>query len=140
MLRAAILITIVLAQPLSGLAADEPGPTDEPIPLAEWRAMTTGRTVYYYIDGTFFGREFYWPERDVVTFQHASGQCSDAQWDYNEGVYCFYFDRAHCFAHVRRGERIMIIPQSVPEDGLSNEQEVLQITQASFSCAPGLSS
>lgn len=140
-LVAVLAVLVALLTPVDlGRAADEPAAGDLPIPLQEWREMTAGRTVYYYIDGTFFGREYYWPGRDMVTFQHASGQCTDARWEFDAGIYCFFFDRAHCFSHVRRGDRIMIIPQSVPDGGLGSEQEVRQIVTMPFSCAPGLSS
>jgi hypothetical protein len=113
---------------------------DQSIPLEEWRQMTAGQTVYYYIDGQFFGREYYWPGTDRVTFQHASGQCAEARWEYADGVYCFHFDRPHCFAHVRREGQIVIIPRSVADGGEESEQEVRQIAPVPFSCTPGLSS
>jgi hypothetical protein len=112
---------------------------DEPIPPEEWRKMTLGRTVYYYIGGSFFGREYYWPGSDMVTFQHVSGACAEAPWDFAEGRYCFYFDRAHCFRHVRRGDEIVIIPVN-PENEDATEQTVKKIAPVSFTCDPGTTS
>jgi hypothetical protein len=132
MIRPALLAALLLA-PAAAAA-------DEPIPPGEWRDMTVGRTVYYYIEGQFFGREYYWPGTDMVTFQHASGVCADARWSWQDGVYCFQFDRPHCFAHIRRGAAIMIIPTNVEPGELPQEQEVRQIVAGPFSCDPGLSS
>ncbi|WP_118132546.1 hypothetical protein [Oceanicella sp. SM1341] len=112
---------------------------DTPIPESEWRDLTRGKTVYYYIDGTYFGREYYWPGQDMVTFQHASGVCANARWTYSSGEYCFFFDRPHCFAHVRRDGEIIIIPQSA-EAGGEQEQLVQSISPTSFTCTPGLTS
>lgn len=137
-MRHALTVALACAGLLAGPAAASDG--DEPIPLSEWREMTAGQTVYYYIDGQFFGREYYWPGTDMITFQHVSGQCADASWSYEDGIYCFHFDRPHCFAHVRRDEKIMIIPQSPAAGDLQSEQEVRRIAPVPFSCTPGLSS
>lgn len=112
---------------------------DEPIPFEEWQKLTLGQTVYYTIDGTFFGREYYWPGTDRITFQHASGTCAEAHWTYADGIYCFHFDRPHCFAHVRRGGQIVIIPQN--DGGTDNPEQVVErIAPVPFSCTPGLTS
>lgn len=118
-----------------GLAA---GGEDAAIPPEEWRAMAVGKTVYYAIDGTYFGREYYWPDRDMVTFQHASGRCVEGRWTYEDSVYCFYFDRPNCFAHVRRGGGIVIVPRDSSDP--ADEQDVMQIVPVAFSCTPGLTS
>lgn len=133
MIRVAALAALLLSA-----AATTAG--DEPIPPDEWRRMTTGRTVYYFIAGEFFGREYYWPGTDMVTFQHASGVCADARWDYSEAGYCFYFDRPHCFDHVRRNGTIVIIPLNTPEGEVPTEQTVGQIAPVPFSCDPGVTS
>ncbi|RMF34364.1 MAG: hypothetical protein D6754_15175 [Alphaproteobacteria bacterium] len=133
MIRRIALALILLAAPMAAAA----GARDKPIPLEEWRSMTDGRTVYYYIDGVFFGREHYWPGTNMVTFQHASGLCADAHWTYRNGIYCFHFDRPHCFAHVHRAGRIVIIPDNVEPDETAQEQEVRLISPAPFSCQPG---
>jgi hypothetical protein len=128
-------LSLFLAMPALAAAGQ-----DKAIPPEEWRSMTAGKTVYYYIDGQLFGREYYWPGRDMVTFQHVSGQCADARWTWEDGRYCFYFDRPHCFAHVQRGTEIVIIPQN-PDDGTDlTEQIVHQIAPLPFSCTPGVTS
>lgn len=113
---------------------------DEPIGLTEWREITRGQTVYYQIEGQLHGREYYWPGSDHVTFQHSSGACADARWSYDSGVYCFHFDRPHCFRHVRRDSRIVIVPVEPDEDGTLTEQTVVRIVSTPFTCEPGATS
>ena len=132
----AIALAATLATGLLAAAAahaQEAG--DAPIPLAEWREMTAGKTLVYEIDGDFWGREYYHPDRDVATFVTRDGDCVTAPWVYAEGLYCFSYRGMECFRHLRRGDRILVAPLSG-----GAEQEVRRIEVAPLSCEPPLSS
>ena len=110
-------------------------PGDALIPLAEWRALTRGKTVWYAIDGVHWGREYYHPDRDVATFVTADGRCVTAPWLYADGLFCFSYQGFECFRHIRRGGRMLVAPLS---GGAT--QEIERIDVAPLSCEPPLSS
>lgn len=130
--RALILALALASSPVS---SDELLPGDEPVPLAEWRALTEGRTVWYAIDGEHWGREYFHPDRDSATFMTRDGACVTAPWAHAEGLYCFYYTGMECFRHVRRDGRLVILPLSG-----GGAQEVERIDDAPLSCEPPLSS
>ncbi len=123
--------------PLPADEAAEPeaeAPEEVPIPVEDWREMTAGRVVWYSIEGRHWGREYYDPERDRAVFVGADGTCLSGGWAAQDGVYCFAYAGLHCFRHVRRGARIVILP--VP-DGV--EQTVERITDdGPLACTPPL--
>lgn len=103
---------------LAGAAAK-----DAPIGPDDWRELSAGKTLHYYKDGEFYGREYYVnPEGDVV-FRFPNGVCAEGRWAYAEGKYCFLFEnQLHCFRHVMRDDEIVVIGD---EDG--EEQTVEKI-------------
>ena len=115
----AVLTFIALAAPaLAGDAMIEPD---------AWRDMTTGKTLYYFKDGELYWKEYYGPDGDV-TFRFPSGQCAEGRWAHADGKYCFAFDgdaRLHCFWHVMREDKIVVIGEA---DG--EEQTVERIEDA----------
>lgn len=134
--RALPVLALALAAPLAAMAAGatEPAPADEPIGLAEWRAMTDGRTVHYEIDGQVWGREHFHKGRDSATFVAPDGECMTAPWAYAEGVYCFAYQGMDCFRHVRRDGRLFAVPIA----GSGDTQEIVRITDEPLSCEPPL--
>lgn len=83
-----------------------------------WREMTTGKILHYFKDGELYGREYYGPDGDVV-FRFPSGQCAEGRWAHADGKYCFAFDgdsRLHCFWHVMRDDKIVVIGEADGEE------------------------
>ncbi|MFV0473535.1 MAG: hypothetical protein ACK5MQ_04935 [Pikeienuella sp.] len=110
---------------------------DEPIGADAWRALTAGKTLYYYKDGELYGREYYPNDKGDVVFRFPNGFCSKGRWAFAEGKFCFAFEgELHCFEHVKRGDEIVVI--SDPE---GDEQTVERIVDREpLSCDAALSS
>lgn len=111
--------------------------SDEPIGPDEWRALTTGKTLYYHKDGELYGREYYKNEEGDVVFRFPNGQCAEGRWAFAEEKYCFAFGgQLHCFIHILRDGEIVVISL---DDG--SEQTVEQIAENEpLSCAQGVDS
>ncbi|MEM7270984.1 MAG: hypothetical protein AAF401_17225 [Pseudomonadota bacterium] len=101
-----------------------------------WRALTDGKTVYYFKDGRLYGREYYAPGGDVV-FRFPNGICAEGRWAFAEEKYCYaYAGQLHCFAHVMRDGEIVIIGDA---DG--EEQVVEKIVESEpLSCSEAIDS
>ncbi|MEO0999427.1 MAG: hypothetical protein AAFW69_02300 [Pseudomonadota bacterium] len=138
LLRILVILVALVSVPATAQEVLKPQPGDVDIDPDTWRDLVMGRTVYYSAFDEHWGREYYWPGTNRITFQHASGQCAEATWDYNpvSFEYCFYFDRPHCFRHLRRGEAIVILPTRTEPGEAPFEQLVSEITAAPFTCAP----
>lgn len=112
-----------------------------PVPPDEWRALTDGRTVWYFARDGLWGRELYrlgdaTAQGGMVTFEHRDGECLDARWTHDAGLYCFDFGAgpAHCFRHLRWQNRLFAISVS------GDVQEVKRIDRSGVSCgAPPVS-
>lgn len=109
MLRLLIFICCVGVAQAGEIAPDSP--RDGDIPVAEWREMSAGRTLTYFIDGAFFALEHYSKSGDGVMLQLADGRCLSGRWDHRDTQYCYYWDGADgvCFRHVRMGSEILIL-------------------------------
>ena len=99
----------------------------------EWRAIVSGKTLYYYTQQGLVGREYYPPASESrVVFVYFDGTCFDGTWSQKDGVYCYEFDGAHCFKHFQQGERLFV-------EGVDGDiQDILRITDEVLSCEPGL--
>lgn len=102
------------------------------ISLEDWRALSSGKTLYYYTSRGLLGREYFVPGGDRAVFIYFDGQCFDGSWSWNDGLYCFEYDARHCFRHLRRGERLFV------RDLDGDEQDILEITDEVLSCEPEL--
>ncbi len=104
MRRAAAVLAMALAAGAATAGADEP------IPPEAWKALTAGKTLYYYKDGELFGREYYHGDKGEVIFRFPNGACAEGRWAFADGQYCFAFGgELHCFHHVKRGSEIVVI-------------------------------
>ena len=103
-----LLAALILLAGATAAADLQPG--DAPIPEAEWRAMTDGRTVWYSLNGMHWGKEYFHPGSDTATFVGVNGLCATAPWVHVDGLYCFSYTGLDCFRHVRRGEAILVLP------------------------------
>lgn len=119
-------------------AAPETTAPDEDAPVKslseqEWRAIASGKTLYYYTQQGLVGREYYPPAADRrVVFVYFDGTCFDGTWSQEDGLYCYEFDGAHCFRHFQQGERLYV-------EGVDGDvQDILRITDEVLSCEPGL--
>lgn len=107
-------------------------PPVEAISEAEWRALVSGKTLYYSTVSGFMGREYYPPNSNRSIFEYFDGTCFDGSWSQADGIYCFIYGDTHCFEHLRQGERIFVREL----DG--DEQDVFRITDEVLSCEPEL--
>ena len=153
--RAAAVVVAALSASLGGGALASPGdgasPTPEtpgpqtpaPLPSARqvltegapiapeaWRALTQGRTVWYFASDGYWGREVYLDKANGVTFEHRDGDCMDGDWRFAEGLYCFDFRDGgdHCFRHMRWQDRTFAVSIS------GDVQEVRRIDSAPLTC------
>jgi hypothetical protein len=139
--RAAAAALLMLVLPA---ASQVPAPGDAPavnIPVAEWTAMASGRTLTYRINGALWALEHYYPGTDRVTLQLYDGSCMQGTWDYSDPLYCFHWDGegTSCFRHVREGARIVIIEA---RDGADTPmtQEMTGVSDIPLQCGPAVTS
>ncbi|MFQ5623725.1 MAG: hypothetical protein ACE5FS_10050 [Paracoccaceae bacterium] len=133
-LAGAAAATLLAAQ----LAASQAGAGSEGTPIAPgtWREMTAGKTVYYTIDGVYFGREYYVSGTDRIYFELDDGTCYSGYWRYEAPWYSFTFsydgyvlgpDR---FQHRISGDKIFI----TSDDPEQPSQQVDRVIAAPFTC------
>ena len=134
----------LLAAPV--IAAEDPAELSEGdvlIEEAEWRDQVIGRTVYYFLEGRFFGREYYARDGVSARFQHVSGACIDGSWSYNpdNAAYCFAWPgELVCFHHILRDGATLVLPTDPESETSTGPQTVERIVDGGFSCEAGLSS
>jgi hypothetical protein len=111
------------------------------IPVEEWIAMATGRTLTYRINGEFWALEHYYPGTNRVTLQLYDGTCMQGTWDYHAPLYCFHWEGqgTSCFRHARLGDEILIIET---QDGADTPmtQSMTAVTDVPLSCGPAVTS
>ncbi|MEM7522446.1 MAG: hypothetical protein AAF360_01530 [Pseudomonadota bacterium] len=126
-----------LAAGLSGGAVGSVNAADALIGPDAWRALTTGKTLYYHKDGELYGREFYRNEEGDVVFEFPGGQCAEGRWAWAEDKYCFAFGgQLHCFSHVMRDGEIVVIGL---EDGEEQTVETIADNEP-LTCEEGIES
>lgn len=138
----AIFIFILLAAPAAAEPRVPAPPSDlaeagRDIPPAEWRARVDGRTVWYYTGNGLWGREHYHSGAGYVTFQYWTGECRQARWSFEDGIYCFDFRDAapHCFRHIEHEGDIWALPVNG-----GAPQAVVHIDHTPLDCGPAPSS
>jgi hypothetical protein len=111
------------------------------IPVEEWIAMATGRTLTYRINGEFWALEHYYPGTNRVTLQLFDGTCMQGTWDYAEPLYCFHWEGqgTSCFRHARLGDEILIVET---QDGVDTPmtQSMTAVTDVPLACGPAVTS
>jgi hypothetical protein len=139
-----MLAALLLAFASPGLAT-EPAPEPSPaagaglvdIPVEEWTALTSGRTVAYSIGGAHWALERYQPGGDRVILQFYDGACLEGTWDYAPPHYCFHWEGegTSCFRHARLGDEVLIIET---RDGVETGalQVMTGVSDVPLSCAP----
>ena len=138
-----IALVAALALPLPLLAGPltERSPAAEDIPVEEWIAMATGRTLTYRIDDRFWAMERYEPGTNRVRLQLNDGTCMDGTWDYSAPHYCFHWNEVGtaCFRHVRQDGEILIIET---RDGVDSPmvQTMTGVSDIPLACGPAVTS
>jgi hypothetical protein len=137
MRRPTIAAILMSALPVAALAtADPPVGSAGDIPVEEWQAMASGRTVTYRIDGALWALERYY-SGNRVQLQLYDGSCLDGTWDYQAPHYCFHWEGqgTSCFRHARVGDAIVVIQT---QDGIDTPltQDVTAVTDTPLDCGP----
>lgn len=140
-MRALTLPALIAIAALLPAASQTPLDRAENIPVEEWRAMASGRTLTYRINGEFWALEHYFPGTNRVQLQLYDGTCMDGTWDYSEPVYCFHWDGqgTSCFRHARLGTEILIIESREGSD-TPMTQQMTGVTDAPLTCGPAFTS
>ena len=135
--RAAAAALLLLLLPAASQLPDPKAAGD--IPVAEWRAMASGRTLTYRINGELWALEHYYPGTNRVTLQLYDGTCMQGTWDYSDPLYCFHWEGqgTACFRHVRVDDRILIIES---RDGADTPmtQDMTAVTDVPLACGPAV--
>lgn len=120
----AISRTLLAAALLNAFAVPGLHAADAEIGPDAWRALTEGKTLFYYRDGALYGWEYYYPDSVKVEFCSADGVHAVGEWGYSEGTYCFaYFGDLHCFRHVMRDGEIFVIDVNSGDDGAGGDEQ-----------------
>ena len=135
----ALAAMLLLLAPCAALGGSPSQALD--IPVEEWRAMASGRTVTYRIDGDLWALEHYFRGTDRVQLQLHDGTCLDGTWDYQAPHYCFHWggQGTSCFRHARIGSAIVVIQT---EAGIDTPlmQDVTAVSDAPLACGPAATS
>lgn len=133
-----LLASLALALPV---LADAPGPgagIAADIPLAEWSAMASGRTLTYRINGEFWANEHYYPGTNHVTLQINDGSCLQGTWEYAAPLYCFHWDGQGpaCFRHARLANGEILVIETRDGQDTPMVQTMSGVSDLPLACAP----
>lgn len=88
-------------------------PAQTVVPPQVFEQMSTGKTLYFFRNGTFFGAEQYFPGRKSL-WQYNGGECLEGNWFAQGDLLCFTYredTRVQCWhflekssGYVARGE------------------------------------
>jgi hypothetical protein len=136
-LSAAAIAAILMLLPAASQSTAERVARAVDIPVEEWKALASGRTLTYRINGEFWALEHYFSGSNRVQLQLYDGTCMDGTWDYQAPHYCFHWEGqgASCFRHGRVGDDILIIEV---QDGVDTmmTQTMTAVTDAPLTCGP----
>lgn len=132
---AAVLMTLAVLPGASQVAPPTVAPAATDIPVAEWTAMTAGRTVTYRIDGEFWAMERYDAGTNRVQLQLYDGSCMDGTWDYAAPHYCFHWtgQGTSCFRHARQDGTVLII-EAIDGADTPMVQQMTDISDTPLTC------
>jgi hypothetical protein len=80
-----------------------------PMTAEEFEAFSTGQTLDYFIDGTFWGSERHLSDRKTLDAD-AEGPCRDGEWFPKGDQICFVYEGdagEHCWRFFRDGSRLL---------------------------------
>lgn len=139
--RALAALAVLSLLPAASLTPAERIARAVDIPVEEWTAMASGRTLTYRIDGALWALEHYTPGTNRVQIELSDGTCMTGTWDYSAPRYCFHWEGqgTSCFRHARLGDEILVIEAGEVGD-TPVTQSMTAITDVPLSCgAPGVS-
>jgi len=137
-MRPKLAAALIALTPLAAAATEsaDPGAARAlDIPVEEWAAMASGRTLTYAIGGAFWAIEHYYPGTSRVSLQFYDGTCLNGTWEYEAPLYCFHWEGegTSCFRHVRVDDEILILET---RDGVGGQQVMTGISDIPFACGP----
>jgi hypothetical protein len=80
-----------------------------PMTAEEFEAFSTGQTLDYFIDGTFWGSERHLADRKTLDAD-AEGPCREGEWFPKDDMICFVYEGdagEHCWQFFRDGSRVL---------------------------------
>jgi hypothetical protein len=136
---AAAVVALLLVLPAASRSPAERTDPAENIPVEEWVAMASGRTLTYRINGEFWALEHYFPGTNRVQLQLYDGTCMDGTWEYTAPHYCFHWEGhgTSCFRHARLGTEILII-ESLGGVDTPMTQSMTAVTDTPLACGPAV--
>lgn len=137
------IFTILLCTQAFAETHPELLPNDRYITQTEWRELALGKTVFYFLNGQYYGREYYFPEGNFVRFQTATGICLEGVWEYRPETraYCFFWGTERpCFHHIWRDGQLYALSTSPNEAGNWNTQTMNHFETGAFECDAGFTS
>jgi hypothetical protein len=121
---------LALALLLTATAAQ----AETPMTAAEFEAWSTGKTLDYYIDGTFWGSEQHLAGRTTLDAD-ADGPCNHGEWFPRGDDICFSYEVSpgpHCWRFLRDGNQVLAEILDEPD----GQRFVVQTSDAPLAC-PG---
>lgn len=100
-------------------------------------------TVYYALDGLFFGRESYSRGINLIHFQTSDGRCVDGTWfnDSQRRAYCYAWpSQLTCFWYIERDDEVLVIDVDGGQTGIWDIETVSSIAEGGFTCHSVLTS
>ncbi|CAN5802462.1 hypothetical protein BH23PSE1_BH23PSE1_17530 [soil metagenome] len=137
----ALFAAAILPPALAAETARDRIAAAEDIPVEEWLALASGRTLTYRIDGEFWAMERYARGSSEVMLQFGDGSCLAGTWDYEAPFYCFHWDGegTSCFRHARHDGDILIIETLGGED-TGAVQTMTGVSDTPLACGPAVTS
>lgn len=93
-----------------------------PMTVEEFEAFSTGQTLDYFIDGTFWGSERHLADRKTLDADaDAEGPCREGRWFPKDDMICFVYEGdsgEHCWQFFRDGSRVLA---QIDDGSLSTE-------------------
>jgi hypothetical protein len=133
----ALIAVLLLVLPAASLSTAERIARAVDIPVEEWQAMATGRTLTYRINDEFWALEHYYPGTNRVQLQLYDGSCMSGTWEYAAPHYCFHWEgqAPSCFRHARLGDEVLIIETQGGVDTMMT-QIMTAVTDTPLACGP----
>jgi hypothetical protein len=74
------------------------------VPPEAFEQLSTGKTLYFFSNGNFFGAEQYFPDRKSI-WQYSDGECLEGEWFAQGSEICFVYrddPRVQCWEFIEK--------------------------------------